>query len=145
MPDDAARLQPLTRHLRDLGREVSGIQLAMAVSLLRIQARATLTQWAQFDAVVMPTVNGVAPLVEDIVDRENPAQDFENQKRWAAFTAAFNMTGQPAISLPLHWTADGLPVGVMLVGKMFDEELLIGLAAQLEQAHPWTDRKPEAW
>jgi amidase len=145
MPDDEARLQPLTRHLRELGRGVSGIQLAMAVSLLRIQTRATLAQWAQFDVVVMPTVNGVAPLVEDIVDRADPARDFDNQKRWAAFTAAFNMTGQPAISVPLHWTAKGLPIGVMLVGKMFAEETLIGLAAQLEQAHPWSDRKPEAW
>ena len=145
MPDDEARLQPLTRHLRDLGREVTGIQLAMAVSLLRIQTRATLAAWAGFDAVVMPTVNGVAPLVEDIVDRADPARDFENQKRWAAFTAAFNMTGQPAISVPMHWTEEGLPIGVMLVGKMFGEETLIGLAAQLEQAHPWSDRKPEVW
>lgn len=144
-PDDEPKLQPLTRHLRDLGREVTGIQLAMAVSLLRIQTRATLSQWEQFDVVVMPTVNGVAPLVEDIVDREDPARDFDNQKRWAAFTAAFNMTGQPAVSVPLHWTPEGLPIGVMLVGKMFGEELLIGLAAQLEQAHPWNDRKPEAW
>ena len=145
MPDDEDRLQPLTRHLRGLGREVSGIQLAMAVSLLRIQTRATLAAWSGFDAVVMPTVNGVAPLVDDIVDRVDPARDFENQKRWAAFTAAFNMTGQPAVSVPLHWTSQGLPVGVMLVGKMFAEETLIGLAAQLEQAHPWSDRKPEAW
>ena len=145
MPDDEQRLQPLTRHLRDLGRQVTGIQLAMAVSLLRIQTRATLAAWAGFDAVVMPTVNGVAPLVEDIVDRADPARDFENQKRWAAFTAAFNMTGQPAISVPMHWTAEGLPIGVMLVGKMFGEETLIGLAAQLEQAHPWSDRKPEVW
>jgi len=145
MPDDEDRLQPLTRHLRGLGREVSGIQLAMAVSLLRIQTRATLAAWSGFDAVVMPTVNGVAPLVDDIVDRVDPARDFENQKRWAAFTAAFNMTGQPAVSVPLHWTSQGLPVGVMLVGKMFAEETLIGLAAQLEQVHPWSDRKPEAW
>jgi amidase len=145
MPEDESRLQPLTQHLRGLGREVSGIQLAMAVSLLRIQTRATLAAWAGFDAVIMPTVNGVAPLVEDIVDRADPARDFENQKHWAAFTAAFNMTGQPAISVPMHWTTEGLPIGVMLVGKMFGEETLIGLAAQLEQAHPWSDRKPEAW
>ncbi|HNE89489.1 MAG TPA: amidase family protein, partial [Actinomycetota bacterium] len=50
-----------------------------------------------------------------------------------------------AISVPMHWTAEGLPIGVMLVGKMFGEETLIGLAAQLEQAHPWSDRKPEVW
>ena len=145
MPDDESRLQPLTRHLRELGRGVTGIQLATAVSLLRIQTRATLAQWSQYDAIVMPTVNGPAPLVADIVDRDNPARDFENQKRWAAFTAAFNMTGQPAVSVPLHWTPDGLPIGVMLVGRMFEEETLIGLAAQLEQAQPWSQRKPAAW
>ncbi len=145
MPDDESRLQPLTQHLRELGRGVSGIQLAMAVSLLRIQTRATLARWSQYDAIVMPTVNGPAPLVADIVDRDDPAQDFENQKRWAAFTAAFNMTGQPAVSIPLHWTPDGLPIGVMLVGRMFEEETLIGLAAQLEQAQPWHHHKPAAW
>lgn len=145
MPDDEARLQPQTRYLRDLGRGVSGIELAMAVSLLRIQTRATLANWSGFDVILMPTVNGPAPLVDDIVDRDDPAQDFENQKRWAAYTAAFNMTGQPAVSVPLHWTADGLPVGVQLIGHMFAEELLIQLAAQLEQAHPWHERKPAAW
>ncbi|MFN8182919.1 MAG: amidase [Candidatus Nanopelagicales bacterium] len=145
MPDDEAGLQPLTRHLRDLGRGVTGIQLATAVSLLRIQTRATLALWSKYDAIVMPTVNGPAPLVTDIVDRDDPARDFENQKRWAAFTAAFNMTGQPAVSIPLHWTPDGLPIGVMLVGRMFEEETLIGLAAQLEQAQPWHQRKPVVW
>jgi amidase len=145
IPDAEAGLQPLTRHLRDLGRTVSGIQLAMAVSLLRIQTRATLAHWSGFDAVLMPTVNGPAPLVSDIVDRADPARDFDNQKRWAAYTAAFNMTGQPAISLPTYWTQEGLPVGVMLVGPMFGEENLIGLSAQLEQAHPWHQRKPVSW
>ncbi len=145
MPEDEDRLEPLTRHLRERGRGVSGLDLAMAVTLLRIQTRATLAQWAQYDAVLMPTVNGPAPLVSEIVDREDPGRDFENQKRWAAFTAAFNMTGQPAMNLPLHWTPDGLPIGVMLVGAMFAEEKLIRLSAQLEQAHPWHDRKPVAW
>ncbi|HQR80893.1 MAG TPA: amidase [Actinomycetota bacterium] len=145
MPDDEERLQPLTRHLRELGRKVSGIELAMAISLLRIQTRATLNDWSRFDVVVLPTTNGPAPLIEDILDKDDPARDFENQKRWAAYTAAFNMTGQPAISLPLHWTVEGLPVGVQLVGPMFSEELLLQLAAQLEQAHPWLDRKADAW
>ena len=145
MPDLESGLQPLTRYLRDLGRQVSGIQLATAVSLLRIQTRATLNHWAAYDVIVTPTVNGPAPLVTDILDRDDPARDFELQKRWAAYTAAFNMTGQPAVSVPLHWTSEGLPIGVQLVGHMFSEELLIGLAAQLEQAHPWHSRKPEAW
>lgn len=145
LPDDEARLQPLTKHLRELGRKVSGIELAMAVSLIRIQTRATLKDWSRFDVVVLPTTNGPAPLIEDLVDTQDPARDFENQKRWAAYTAAFNMTGQPAISLPLHWTPEGLPVGVQLVGPMFSEELLLQLASQLEQAHPWLDRKPVMW
>lgn len=145
MPDDETRLQPMTTYLRKLGFEVSGVQLAMAVSLLRIHTRATVAGWKDFDVILTPTVNGPAPLVGDIVDRDDPAQDFENQKRWAAYTAAFNMTGQPAISVPLHWTPDGLPIGVQLVGHMYSEDVLIQLAAQLEQAHSWHNRKPAAW
>ena len=60
----------------------------------------------------------------------------------AAFTPLFNTTGQPAISLPLHWSEAGLPVGVQLIGKPWGEAELIRLAAQLEQAMPWRDRRP---
>jgi amidase len=145
MPDDEDRLMPTTKYLRGLGREVSGISVAQAVSLARIQTRATLAQWADLDVVVTPTTNGPAPLVEDLVDLADPARDFENQKNWAAYTAAFNMTGQPAMSLPLHWTEGGLPVGVQFVGQMYGEETLLALAAQLQTAHPWGDRKPVTW
>lgn len=144
-PQDEPGLMPLTRHLRALGRDVSGIELADAALLLRIHTRAALAHWSAFDAVLLPTVDGPAPLVDDLVDLEDPARDFENQKRWAAYTAPFNMTGQPSISVPLHWNDEGLPVGVQMVGRMFSEETLIGLAAQLEQAQPWHHRKPEAW
>jgi amidase len=64
---------------------------------------------------------------------------------YAAFTAAFNASGQPAISLPLHWSEDGLPIGVQLVGDLGREDLLIRVASQLEQAVPWADRRPPAF
>jgi amidase len=59
-----------------------------------------------------------------------------------SFTAPFDITGQPAISLPLHWTEDGLPVGVQLAAAYCREDVLLRLSAQLEQAAPWKDRHP---
>ncbi len=58
------------------------------------------------------------------------------------FTPAFNTTGQPAISLPLHWSPDGLPVGVQIAARFGDEAGLLRVAAQLEEARPWRDRRP---
>ena len=60
----------------------------------------------------------------------------------AAVTPLFNATGQPAISLPLHWSDSGLPIGVQLVGGPWAEAVLLRLSAQLEQAMPWRDRRP---
>ena len=61
---------------------------------------------------------------------------------YIAFTPLFNTTGQPAISLPLHWSADGLPIGVQFAGHFGNEAGLLRLAAQLEAAKPWADKRP---
>jgi amidase len=60
-------------------------------------------------------------------------------------TAIQNATGQPAISLPLHWAANGLPVGVHFAGRFGDEATLLRLAGQLEKAKPWANRHPQVW
>jgi amidase len=62
--------------------------------------------------------------------------------RWIAYTPAFNMSGQPAISLPLHWNDTGLPIGVQLVAAYGREDVLVRVASQLEVAHPWAHRTP---
>ena len=70
------------------------------------------------------------------------AKGYEPFVGYAPFTALQNATGQPAISIPLHRTSDGLPIGVQFVGRFGDEQLLLQLAAQLEQAKPWNKHKP---
>jgi amidase len=62
--------------------------------------------------------------------------------QFTPFTAAFNVTGQPAVSLPLHWTDTGLPIGVQLVGPPLGDALLFRIASQLEEARPWNERRP---
>jgi amidase len=75
----------------------------------------------------------------------DPAQDFERQKRFTPYTAMYNMTGQPAISLPLFQSEEGLPIGMMLIGRPGGDAALLALAAQLEDARPWRDRRPPIW
>jgi amidase len=78
-------------------------------------------------------------------DDAEPRRDFEAQKRLTPWTSAWNVTGMPAISLPLHHTAGGLPVGVMLAARPGEEGTLLALSAQLEAAAPWSDRRPPTW
>ena len=82
------------------------------------------------------------PLGSYVADPENPLMPIVTATPVAVFTAGFNATGQPAISLPLHMSVEGLPIGVQLVAAYGREDLLLRVASQLEEAAPWADRTP---
>ena len=149
---EAARgqIRPLTRWLAERGLAVSGPRFGLAIGELRRIAARALEALAPFDAVLTPTLASPPLPVGAIRDDADPARDFENQKRFTPWTSAWNVTGMPAVSLPLHWTAPSagapeLPVGVMLAARPAEEELLLSLAAQVEAAAPWHHRRPPGW
>jgi len=140
-----ARLRPLTRWLQERGGSVSGRQFGLALGELRRIAAGALQRLAPYDAVLTPTLAQPPLRIGEIRDDADPARDFENQKRFTPYTSAWNLTGMPAVSLPLHMTPDGLPVGVMLAGRPAEEHRLLALSAQVESATPWIDRHPASW
>jgi amidase len=143
-PAREAELRPLTRHLRERGRAVSGPQYAQAVGTLGLLARQAMAASAAFDAVLILTLAILPPPIGWFTEGD-PAADFERQKRFTLFTAAVNTTGQSAISLSLHQNVEGLPIGMMLVGRRAGEATLLSLAAQLEAVAPWQDRRAPTW
>ncbi len=115
LPDEKrALLRPLTPWLSERGMAVSGPEFGLAIGELRRVAARTLTALSSYDAVLTPTLAAPPLPVGAIRDDDDPAADFEAQKRFTPYTSTWNVTGSPAISLPTHWTPDGLPVGVML-------------------------------
>ena len=145
-PEQVTLLRPLTTWLADRGRAVSGPEFGLAIGAMRRFAADCLTTLAPYDAVLTPTL-AVPPLpVGAIRNDDDPAADFEAQKAFTPWTSAWNVTGMPAVSLPLHWTTSGnLPVGVMVAARPAEEGLLLALAAQVEAASPWADRRPPGW
>jgi len=95
--------------------------------------------------LLSPT-SGQPPPKHGVVNQNAPGIDGLTWTRqtfeFFPFTPLFNATGQPAISLPLHWSKDGLPMGSQFVGRFADEATLLRLAAQIEQAAPWSSRMP---
>jgi len=138
-------LMPLTRWLRERGRAVSGTAYAGAVAAVQSAARSAIAATAHLDAVLTPTLAQPPVPVGALRDDGDPAADFAAQKRFTPFTSPYNITGQPAITLPLHRTAGGLPIGVQLAGRPAGEAGLLALAAQLEEARPWCEDRPPLW
>ena len=142
-----ADVEPMTWAVAELGRGVSGPQYVRAVSFAQAHTRRIARWWTEgFDLLLTPTVaEPPPPLGTFHSPPEDPLRGFLRAGPFGTFTSTFNATGQPAISLPLHWNAEQLPIGVQLVAGYGREDLLIRIAAQLEQARPWADRRPPTY
>jgi amidase len=140
-PDD---VEPLTWALAEIGRERSGGRYLRDVGIHQTISRA-IAAWHEsgYDLLLTPTL-AEPPLPLGTLDDSgaDPLEAFRRAVPSGAFTALFNATGQPAASVPLHWSAEGLPIGIQLVAAFGREDLLIRVAAQLERARPWAGRTP---
>jgi amidase len=112
----------------------------------RLWGRRILALFADFDVYLTP-VMGMAPPPIGWIDpvRLEPREVNRRQAQAFPFTPPFNVSGQPSMSLPLAWSASGLPIGMMFTGRFGDEATLFRLAGQLEKEAPWKDRRPPIW
>jgi amidase len=142
----AEDVEPVTWGLAEMGRAVPAPTYLRAVEWLHAYTRRMAEVWSGgVDVLVTPTLACPPPRIGELTPPpENPLAT-DKALALVPFTAPFNITGQPAMSLPLHWNADGLPIGVQFVGAYGREDLLIRLAAQLEQAAPWAGKRPGVW
>ena len=140
VPDESL-LEPVNQGSRAFGNRLSGPDYVRAVDAIRIHARAVVSFWDDHDVLITPTLPRPAPRLGTLgANLDTAGDEFMD---FVAFTYPYNCTGQPAISLPLGMNTSGLPIGVQLVGPPRGEAVILGLAAQLEQAMPWADRRPQ--
>jgi amidase len=136
-------VEPLTWALAEKGQAHSAADYLLAIGYAQFGARAVAEWWIDYDLLVTPTM-GAPPAelgtIGNGADDEDPAMPIVRSIPYAGFTAAFNAIGQPAISLPLHWNDEGLPIGVQLAAPFGREDLLLRVASQLEEARPWAER-----
>lgn len=147
-----------------LGRATSSVDFAAALEHRQLHVRRLAAFHADHDLLLTPTTAAPPPrvgafdqprILELLADgllrargagllRHTPIVDqmIQHNLGWVPYTQLANLTGRPAMSVPLHWTAAGLPMGVQLVARLGGEGMLLRLAAQLEQARPWADRRP---
>lgn len=139
-PDE---LEPLTRALVEMGREQSAPAYLMSVQILQTYGRRMAHFMQKYDVLLTPTL-AEPPLPLGTLDStaENPMAGMRRSALFVPFTPICNGTGQPAMSVPLYWNDEGLPIGSQFIGRFGDEATLFRLAAQLETARPWAGKYP---
>jgi amidase len=141
-PDE---FEPATWTLYEAGKRVGGGQYLMAITAIQQMARRVARFFESRDVWVSPTLARPPVRIGELDTRKAWDELQPMLTDYLPFTPLFNATGQPAVSLPLHQSTDGLPIGVQLVGRFGEEGLLYRLAGQLERDRPWHDRRPPIW
>ena len=137
------QFEPLTWALYEMGRQQNASDYLHAVTNLQNVSRKIARFLLDYDVWLTPTLSEPpVPLGTFDSPPENPLQGMVRAVEFVPFTPICNATGQPAMSVPLFWNADDLPVGTQFIGRFGDEATLFCLGAQLEKARPWTDRRP---
>ena len=138
-------LEPLTWELYQRGLGASSVEYLGALAILQAFSRGIVAMWNDIDVLVTPAL-AQRPVRIGAIDTsgDDPWGVFLKAAEFTPFTPIFNVTGQPAISLPLFHGDDGLPLAVQFVGAPAAEGTLLALAHQLERAHPWSNRRPPA-
>ena len=136
-------LEGLTFALYERGKSITGMQHIWALQTLHRAARAAAQFHETYDVWLTPTLAQL-PFAHGSIDRDetNVERAFIPIMNHVPFTSLQNATGQPAINLPLHMSEEGLPIGLQFVGRSGDEMTLLKLAAEIEEAAPWIDRRP---
>ncbi|HEV7812619.1 MAG TPA: amidase [Leifsonia sp.] len=141
---DLDKLEPLTRWLVERGRQLSARQLSEALLALSNYERSIIRQFRHVDAVLTPAL-AQTPRPVGWYDSENPERNFAQQVQYTPFTSFVNVAGLPAITLPVHVSDAGLPMGVQLIGRPGGEHVLLSIGAQLERRLGWQRRHPPMW
>ncbi len=136
---EADDMEADTRALVELGRSYTASDYLASVEWFHLYTRRIAEWWTEFDILLTPVIAEPPPKLGELRD---PGLGTKRLREILLFTAQFNITGQPAISLPMHMSGNGLPVGIQLVGPMHGEVLLLQLGNQLELAASWHDRTP---
>jgi amidase/6-aminohexanoate-cyclic-dimer hydrolase len=140
-PLAADDLEPFTRGMVESGRGHDARSGIRARQTFYRMAREMADFQERYDVLLSPTL-GEPPLEIGVLTLQDPGAVERIAPRFSPFTMFFNVTGQPSMSVPLHWNDEGLPIGTLWTGRYGDEATLLRLAAQLEQVRPWWDRRP---
>jgi amidase len=130
-------VEPATWLFAERGRALTATQYLANLDDMHRYARRLHSWWDDNDILITPTMSEAAPPIGEL-----KGADVERIVRLVPYTAPYNISGQPGIALPLHWTSEGLPLGIQLISRYGGEDELIRLASQIEAAAPWIGRRP---